>query len=54
MVASFGREASLAINSQTPGPVDNTVFIPLRKSGMPQLSEREREREREISCDAQR
>ena len=39
MAASFDRDASCAMSSHTPGPVERTVFMPLRKSGMPQLQE---------------
>ena len=52
--AVFGGAESCALSSHTPGPVSRTVFIPLRKSGIPQLEggreggrkgERERGRE---------
>lgn len=36
--AVSGRADLFACSSQTPGPVSNTVFIPLRKSGIPVLS----------------
>ena len=37
VILVFGRLVPCACTSHTPGPVANTVFIPLRKSGIPAL-----------------